>query len=150
MADIVVRAAEPRDEAAWRTLWRDYVEFYEAEVPERITARTWARILAGDEGFVGRVAEQGGSGVVGFTVSIVHAGSWSLDPVCYLEDLYVAEPARGTGVGRALIDDLVNLAQARGWGTLYWHTRESNAAARQLYDAYLRADDFVRYRLRLR
>ncbi|HEY8263776.1 MAG TPA: GNAT family N-acetyltransferase, partial [Methyloceanibacter sp.] len=34
-----------------------------------------------------------------------------------------------------------------GWSRLYWHTRESNVAARRLYDKFAKADDFVRYRL---
>jgi len=46
-------------------------------------------------------------------------------------------------LGRALIDDLV----ARGWARLYWHTRQSNDTARRLYDTYVDADAFVRYRL---
>jgi len=142
----VVRAAEARDEAAWRELWRGYLTFYEADVSEAVTARTWARMLTGEDGVVGRVAASDGQ-VVGFSVAMVHAGSWSIGPVCYLEDLFVSRAARGAGIGRALIDDLLALARQRGWETLYWHTRESNATARRLYDSYTKADDFVRYLL---
>ena len=55
--------------------------------------------------------------------------------------------ARGHGLGRALIDDLLILARDRGWSPIYWHTRRSNEAARRLYDNYVEADDFVRYRM---
>lgn len=148
MADIVVRAGETRDEAAWRTLWQGYLTFYEAEVAEDVTKRTWTRMLTGEEGVVGRVAEHDGQ-IVGFSVAVVHAGTWSIAPACYLEDLFVAQAVRGRGVGAALIDDLVDLARQRGWATVYWHTRASNAAARRLYDKYVAADDFVRYRLKV-
>ena len=96
----------------------------------------------------GRMAEWKGN-VAGFTVSIIHQGSWTLDPICYLEDLFVAPEARGHGIGRALIADLLARAKERGWSRLYWHTREGNAAARRVYDEFVVPDDFVRYRLTL-
>jgi GNAT superfamily N-acetyltransferase len=81
---------------------------------------------------------------------VLHEGSWTVHPICYLEDLFVDEKARGHGIGRALIADLLSLAKERGWGRLYWHTREGNAPARRLYDEFAVADDFVRYRIGLK
>ena len=66
-------------------------------------------------------------------------------PIGYLEDLFVAPEARGHGVGRMLLQDLVVLARQNGWPKLYWHTRATNITARRLYDTFTRADDFVRY-----
>jgi GNAT superfamily N-acetyltransferase len=134
------------DEAAWRRLWSDYVAFYEAEVSEAVTAGTWQRLLAPGSNMFGRIAEWQGS-VAGFTVCVLHPGSWTLAPSCYLEDLFVDPEARGHGLGRALIDDLVRLGRDNGWSRIYWHTRQANEAARRLYDHYAEADDFVRYRL---
>ena len=141
-----IRDVEPGDEAAWRRLWAGYVDFYQSQVSEDVTAGTWARLLDPDSGMFCRHAELN-SQVAGFTVSVLHPGSWTLQPTCYLEDLFVDPDARGHGLGRALIDDLVTLGRDRGWARLYWHTKDSNDAARRLYDRYVEADDFVRYRL---
>ena len=146
---LVIRDPAPDDEGAWRVLWARYCAFYEKSVPEAVTAGTWARILTPGSPLFGRIAQWKGD-VVGFTVSILHQGSWTLDPICYLEDLFVAPSARGRGIGRALIADLLGRAKERGWSRLYWHTRESNAPARRLYNEFATADDFVRYRLNLR
>jgi GNAT superfamily N-acetyltransferase len=143
---LLIRDPEPDDETAWRRLWAGYVAFYEADVPEPVTAGTWARLLDANSGMIGRLAVLDGA-VAGFTVSVVHPGSWTLQPVCYLEDLFVDPDARGHGLGRALIDDLVALGRDRGWTWLYWHTKAGNETARRLYDRYVEADDFVRYRL---
>jgi GNAT superfamily N-acetyltransferase len=143
---VLIRDPTPEDEAAWRRLWAGYVAFYEANVPDAVTSGTWARLLDPNFGMIGRLAERDGA-VVGFTISVIHFGSWTLQPVCYLEDLFVDPQARGHGIGRALIDDLVALARARGWSRLYWHTKASNETARRLYDRYVEADDFIRYRL---
>ena len=87
--------------------------------------------------------------IVGFTVNVVHDSTWTAAPVCYLEDLFVDPNYRNRGLGRLLIQDLVDLAKMRGWARLYWHTQATNPA-RRLYDEFAGADDFVRYRLTFR
>lgn len=83
--------------------------------------------------------------VIGFSVSVLQEGTWTIAPICYLEDLFVAPKFRGQGFGRLLIADLVARAKSNRWSRLYWHTRASNPA-RRLYDEFATADDFVRYR----
>lgn len=138
----------PDDEAHWRRLWDAYCAFYATEVPDDVTAGTWARMLTPQSPLFGRIAEWNGE-IVGFSISVVHEGTWTLKPICYLEDLFVDEAARGNGIGRALIEDVLALARAQGWSRLYWLTNVSNEGARRLYDKFAKADDFVRYRILL-
>jgi len=142
---MIVRDATPADEADWRRLWAGYLAFYEEDLPDSVTAATWARILDPASQISARMAESQGA-VVGFAIYVLHEGTWSPAPVCYLEDLFVAPQARGRGVGRALIQDLVDTGRRAGWARLYWMTREDNPA-RRLYDRFAKADGFVRYRL---
>lgn len=145
---VVIRDAAPADELAWRQLWAGYVEFYETQVAEIVTASTWARGLDPESGVLIRIATIEDL-AVGFTASVLHPGTWALEPVCYLEDLFVDHTARRRGVGSRLIQDLIDQGKARGWARLYWHTRAGNAAARDIYDKFCGADDFVRYRMAL-
>jgi GNAT superfamily N-acetyltransferase len=140
----IIRAALPSDEAVWRQLWRGYCDFYEADVPEAVTNRTWKRILDPDAGVMCLVAEVEGQ-VVGFANCVVHENTWETQAVCYLEDLYVTPGLRGQGVGGALLEWLRNAMRAEGWARLYWMTRADNTRARRLYDRFAQADDFVRY-----
>jgi ribosomal protein S18 acetylase RimI-like enzyme len=151
-----VRAAQPEDESSFRRLWSGYLAFYEADVSSAATDATWRRIHDGGSPIFARVAcveaaavrEQSTSErVVGFAVCIVHDNTWSVSPLCYLEDLFVDASIRGRGVGRALLNDLIALAEQNGWSHLYWHTRRDNAPARRLYDSFVSADEFVRYRI---
>lgn len=143
---MLIRDAMPNDEPAWRRLWDGYLAFYETVLPEEVTARTWNRLIHRTDDMICRVAETSGE-VCGFSHSVLHAGTWTTTPLCYLEDLFVAPEQRGRGIGEALIRDLVSLAEAKGWSRLYWHTRASNAAARRVYDHFIASDDFVRYRI---
>jgi GNAT superfamily N-acetyltransferase len=145
---ITVRAVASADERRWRELWSGYNAFYEEDVPEEVTRATWRKILNPAMPLFGRVAEIGGR-VVGFSNSVLHESTWAAAPICYLEDLFVESTARASGAGRMLLQDLVVLARQNGWPKLYWHTRANNITARRLYDTFTRADDFVRYVVRL-
>ena len=142
-----IRSALPSDEAAWRTLWRGYLDFYSANIGDDITNRTWQRILDPDSAVMCIVAEIDGQ-VYGFANCVVHENTWETQAICYLEDLYVDPSARGHGIGRAMIEWLRNAMRAEGWARLYWHTRSNNDSARRLYDRFAEEDDFVRYVIR--
>ncbi|MGY0711272.1 N-acetyltransferase family protein [Azospirillum argentinense] len=146
---ICVRDPVPEDEPVWRQLWAGYNAFYGATVPAEATDATWARILAPGSCLFARLGERDGA-VVGFACAVLHPGTWSVEPVCYLEDLFADPGARGAGVGGALIRDLADLGRTCGWKRLYWHTRADNGVARRLYDRFTEADGFVRYTLVLR
>lgn len=143
-----IRDARAEDEVAWRRLWAGYLVFYKVELAEEVTAFTWARILDPQSRLSMRVAIVDGA-LAGFAIHHFHDSTWSMTPEVYLEDLFLDEAFRGRGVGRALIDDLIALARAKGWAGLYWHTQDDNATARKLYDHYVKADNHVRYRLAL-
>ena len=61
-----------------------------------------------------------------------------MQPACYLQDLFVATEARGTGAGRALIEAVAEAARSAGSTRLYWNTAADNATARLLYDRLAR------------
>jgi GNAT superfamily N-acetyltransferase len=143
-----VRELVGQDQAAWWRLWEGYNRFYETSVEPEVTSHTWYRILNPASPLVGRVADRDGQ-LVGFTISVLHQGTWTIEPILYLEDLFVDPEVRGGGVGRALMEDVIAQANTLGCSRLYWHTRADNAAARRLYDTFVEADAFVRYRMTL-
>lgn len=63
-------------------------------------------------------------------------GIWRSGFDCLLEDLYVAERARGRGVGRALVEAAFARARERGARRMELDTNETNAAAIALYESF--------------
>ncbi|WP_050523736.1 GNAT family N-acetyltransferase [Pseudorhodobacter wandonensis] len=143
-----IRDLVASDEAAWRGLWAQYLAFYEVSLDAEVTDQTWARLVDPAALLRGRVAVVDGE-VLGFALHHTHLSTWVAAPDCYLEDLFLAQAARGRGLGRALLDDLIAICRAKGYARLYWHTDEGNARARALYDSYAPYDGHVRYRLKL-
>ena len=143
-----IRDIVPSDEAAWRGLWGQYLAFYGVDLAPEITDQTWGRIVDAGSLLRGRLALSGGE-ALGFALHHTHLSTWAAGADCYLEDLFLTEGARGRGIGRALMDDLIAICRAKGYSRLYWHTDESNLRARKLYDSYTPTDGHVRYRIRI-
>ena len=68
------------------------------------------------------------SGVLGFLVAVHVAREWEL------ENLVVAPSARREGLGKRLLDALLAAAQATDSLAVFLEVRESNVAARALYE----------------
>lgn len=143
-----IRPFAAADRGAWGEMWAAYLAFYETALPPETTDDTWARFLRPAPGHIGLIAE-GEGGPIGFAHALLHPGTWSPKPVCYLEDLFVREEARGLGAGRALIEALAAKGRAQGWLRLYWQTARSNNTAQHLYDKLAKRTDWLRYDLDL-
>jgi GNAT superfamily N-acetyltransferase len=92
------------------------------------------RIMAGDEGeyLLGAADGDEPAGVcqLRFRWSV-----WKSAEDCWLEDLFIREEARRTGLGRALVDAAFARARERGCKRIELDVSEENSAARALYEA---------------
>lgn len=143
---IAIRAPEERDHEAWETLFRAYIAFYKAQVPDDVIALAWQRLLKQQDGFIAFVAVDAQDRSIGLAHALFHRSTWSPTWYCYLEDLFVDPTARGQGVGRALIEAGSAEADRRGATRTYWATMGDNATARRLYDELATLSPFVQYR----
>lgn len=146
-----IRSLTVRDETAWRGLWTEYLEFYESSLPDEVYRTTFARLLGehsdGEASYYeprGMLALADGE-PVGLVHYFYHRHCWKLEHVCYLQDLYAAPQARGTGVGRALIEAVYERADEDGCPSVYWMTQEFNETARKLYDRIATLTPFIKY-----
>lgn len=148
MSEVLVRPISHADRSAWEVLWRGYIEFYKASIPESQYELTWNRLLDPEWNEYGFVAEVDGT-VVGITHYSFQNSTWAPKNYCYLEDLFVNPEVRGKGVGRALIDAVMAEAKTAGSSRLYWNTDATNETARKLYDSYVDVSGKVQYRIQL-
>jgi GNAT superfamily N-acetyltransferase len=143
---IEVGPLRAEERAAWEVLARGYKAFYRESEPDEAYERTWRRLADGTE-LHGLGARLDGR-LVGIAHYFFHPAFWSGE-ACYLQDLFTDEAARGRGAARALIEAVAAAARERGADRYYWHTHESNATARALYDKVARYSGFIRYGYRL-
>ena len=146
---LTVRAVTRADYDDWLPLWLGYNAFYgregETALDPAITAATWDRFFDAYEPVHALVAEEGGR-LLGLVHFLYHRSTTTIEPSCYLQDLFTAEAARGRDVGRALIEGVYSRAKADGLSRVYWLTHETNATAMKLYDRVAEKSGFVMYR----
>ena len=145
---LTIRAIEEKDKSQWLKLWAGYLEFYKSTISPEQTELTWKRLINNELKMFGFVAENE-DGVIGFTHCLFRPSTWTETDYCYLEDLFVDPNIRGKGVGRALIEKVVEFAKQKESKRVYWTTQEFNKTARVLYDSITPVSEFVQYRLKL-
>src|SRR5437763_15175696 len=147
--ELSVRFVTRQDYDRWLALWDGYNAFYgrsgATALAGEITAMTWARCFDAYEPVHALVAERDGV-LLGLTHYLFHRSTTAIEPLCYLQDLFTSEAARGKGVGCVLINGVYERAKAAGCRRVYWQTHETNHTAMQLYDKLAERSGFVVYR----
>ena len=128
----MVRRAERADADAVGRLLHDFnSEFDEATPgPVALAERVLQLLDAGDT-----VVLLTGDGPDGLAVLRFRLSIWSEGRECYLAELYVVPPKRGLGLGRALMQEAMDVARAEGASEMYMGTGEDDVAARALYES---------------
>jgi GNAT superfamily N-acetyltransferase len=144
-----IRRVLTQEKAEWEKLWLAYLGFYKTELAGSLTDLLWQRIHdCQHETRCFVVQDLRTSSLVGLAHYFPHTDTWAAKPVVYLNDLFVDPDCRGAGLGRSLINEIVEDGKVNAWGEIYWHTAEQNQQARILYDKVTGgADGFVSYRM---
>jgi GNAT superfamily N-acetyltransferase len=144
-----VREIAESDRAEWEALWAGYNAFYgrvgQSALAQDVVDTTWHRFFDEREPVHAVVADEDGH-LVGIAHYVFHRSTILIGDTCYLQDLFTSPDSRGTGVGRALINAVYEAARGVGIDRVYWHTHESNATARALYNKVATDSGFVVYR----
>jgi GNAT superfamily N-acetyltransferase len=128
----MVRPARPDDAPLLARMLHDFnTEFADPSPGPEVLAR---RVLAFIESGA-MVYLLGGGGPDGFAEVSFRPSVWADEPVGYLEELYVVPRRRGEGIGRALMNAVIDLARERGAAGLEVVTGETDTAARALYES---------------
>ena len=150
MTDIPdIRRAALSDLESVAPLFDQYRQFYlRAADPAGSAGFIKARLTQGDSVIL--LAEREGR-AAGFTQLFPSFTSVGMAPIYILNDLYVAAEARGSKVGKALIDAAADFARGEGAIRLTLSTQTTNIRAQHVYETggWQRDTDFYTYHLKL-
>ncbi|HET8820325.1 MAG TPA: GNAT family N-acetyltransferase [Thermoleophilaceae bacterium] len=116
-------------------LMRGYCQFYEVN-PTDEALLALARSLMADPEHEGLqlIARDDDGTAVGFATIFWTWSTLSASRLGVMNDLFVAEPARGGGVADALIEACAERCRERGATSLDWQTAHTNKRAQTVYD----------------
>jgi len=128
--EIQVRLAGAQDAGAIARLLDQFnLEFSEPSPGIEFLAEQARRLLAAGEITV----LLSGDGPDGFALLRFRPALWSGGLEAYLQELYVIPDLRGRGIGRTLLESVLDLARERGAVGIDLNTGETDIAARALY-----------------
>lgn len=130
---VTIRPARPGDEAAILAMVVALAVYEREPDAVKATESSLRATLFGDNPQVfAHLAERHGE-VVGLALWFLTYSTWTGAPSLYLEDLFVAEAARGSSTGRALLSTLAREARARGCARMDWAVLDWNETAKAFY-----------------
>ena len=132
---MAVREATEADLPALLVLLRGYCDFYEMSPSDKGLERVALGVIAApeEEAFL-LVATGDGGAVVGIAVCVWSWSSLHGGRIVNLNDLFVAEGARGAGHADALIEAVAEVARRHGGESVNWLTATDNRRAQAVYD----------------
>lgn len=132
MSAIGIRQATVGDAPAIARLLHAFNSEFEESTPDvGVLAERSRRLLEAGEITV----LLAGEGPDGISLFRFRPALWAEGLECYLQELYVAPPLRGKGIGRALLTATIELARAAGAAGVDLNTGETDTAARGLYES---------------
>jgi GNAT superfamily N-acetyltransferase len=130
-----IRDATEADLPALLPLLRGYADFYESDPTDAGLEEMARAVIAApeDRAFL-LVATDGDGEVVGFALNQWKWSSLRGTRVVFLDDLFVAESARGQGHADALIEATAQVGRRHGATAVTWLTMPDNHRAHKVYD----------------
>ena len=128
-----IRDAGPDDVPGILALIRELADYERAADQVVAVESDLARWLFGPERVASALVAEVDSEIVGFALWFLNFSTWLGRPGIYLEDLYVRPELRGSGLGHALLVELVAIARQRGYGRVEWSVLDWNAPAIGFY-----------------
>lgn len=136
-----IRPFTRHDYEAWLPLW---LENCAHKISDEVTQETWRRLCHPKEQVfgLGAFADDKPQNLQGLLHYILHPTTGQIEPVCYMQDVFVAHDSRRIGIAKRLIWTLGEIGKQNDWARIYWMAEKDNMAAQSLYKNLGIAIDF--------
>ncbi len=147
--DIRVVPLAPEHRADWEKLFAGYADFYKVDQTPQMREQVWTWHFDPDHESEALVALDEAGKPVGLAHFQKFARPLGANTAGFLNDLFVAPEARGSGAAEALVEAVCEIGRQRGWGAIRWLTAEDNYRGRSFYDRIGRKTPFIAYQIDL-
>ena len=131
--DIHIRTAQSEDISEIIRLIRALAKFEELEHECESDAGFLEKHLFGDRAYAEALVAEFSGRIVGFALFFHNYSTFRTKPGIHLEDLFVEPEHRRRGIGRALLERVIDLAAERDCGRVEWMVLDWNKPALEFY-----------------
>lgn len=129
----VIRPAQPEDVSDIFDLIQALARYEKLEQTVTGSAKTLEHHLFGQPTYAEALVADIDRKIVGFALFFTNYSTFLTQPGLYLEDLFVLSDYRRQGIGKALLQQVANLAVERNCGRLEWSVLDWNESAISVY-----------------
>ncbi|WP_337865449.1 GNAT family N-acetyltransferase [Ignavibacterium sp.] len=130
---LIIRRAEKSDLPNILMMIKELAE-YEKLLNEVVTTEEHLeKVIFGPQKFVEVLIAELNGIIAGQTIFFHNFSTFVGRPGLYIEDLYVKPEFRGKGIGKALLNEVINLAKNRNCGRVEWVVLDWNEPAIEFY-----------------
>lgn len=130
---IVIREVAPHDLGKLVDLCAEHAEFERTAYDREGKRELLQRAFSGNPPLLAGWVAAHGKSLVGYATATIDFSTWSAERFMHLDCLYVREPHRRSGLGKRLLQAVVDDARRRGVRELQWQTPAWNTAADRFY-----------------
>ena len=130
-------------------LYSAYAEFYQVNQTEEMRKQVWSWLHSPNHEVKGFIAINNEGAAVGLAHYRSFSRPLSATIGGFVDDLFVTPSARGSAVGKQLIEAVVNTGKQKNWSVIRWITAENNYRARNIYDQLATQTKWVTYDIKL-
>jgi ribosomal protein S18 acetylase RimI-like enzyme len=130
----------------WRQMFVDFAILHDVSPTPEGVARTWGWLCDPthpETGLIVRVRDD----VVGFVHYRLQPSALRGTQILYLDDLFIAEAHRGSGVADDMMDRLREIAQTHGCSAIRLDTHATNKRARRFYERQAKNTNWTTYEM---
>ncbi len=132
---MVIRRGEKRDLPDALRLIRELAIYEHAEEQVVNTVERMEEDGFGENPVFGFIVAEDEDGIFGASIYYYRYSTWKGRRL-YLEDLIVSESKRGTGAGKALLDETIVVAKETNCTGIMWQVLDWNEPAIRFYEKY--------------
>ena len=130
----------------WRQMFVDFAILHDVSPTPEGVARTWGWLCDPthpETGLIVRVRDD----VVGFVHYRLQPSALRGTQILYLDDLFIAEAHRGSGVGDDMMYRLREIAQTHGCSAIRLDTHATNKRASRFYKRHAKNTNWTTYEM---
>lgn len=132
---ITIRLATSDDAAAVHSMIIELARSMHADAKVSSSIQDFVNAMSGNNPAVHAMIAEKNSKTVGLSVFFLTFSTWRGSRGVYLQDIYVAEEFRTTGLGKRLIAAVINWAADRGADHLRLSVDRDNTGAQTFYES---------------